>query len=44
MSDNPFELPKEYYEMRKRISQRFYERLLELALHERKCKRNSLSH
>ena len=28
--------PKEYYEWRERQSQRFYERLLELALHERK--------
>lgn len=29
-------LPKEYYEMRERISKRFIDRLTELALHERK--------
>jgi len=29
-------LPKEYYEMRAKNNQRFYERLLELALYERK--------
>lgn len=32
--DNPF-IPKEYYEMRERISKRFEDRLFELALHER---------
>ncbi len=38
-------LPKEYYEMRAKNNQRFYERLLELALYERnqeiggKCKK-----
>lgn len=43
MNENPFLLPKEYYEMRERISQRFYERLTELALHERKEKEKSIS-
>ncbi len=37
-------LPKEYFEMRERISKRFEERLLELLLHERNSKRNSLRH
>lgn len=44
MNQNPFILPKEYFEMRERISKRFAERLLELALHERKSKINSLIH
>lgn len=41
---NPFILPKEYYEMRERISTRFEKRLLELLLHERNCQINSLGH
>ncbi len=39
-----FILPREYYEVRQRISRRFEENLLALALHERECKRNALRH
>lgn len=42
--ENPFILPKEYFEMRERISKRFAERLLELALHQRKTEANALRH
>lgn len=44
MSNNPFILPKEYFEMRERNSKRFEERLLELLLHKRKSEVNPLSH
>lgn len=37
-------LHKEYYEMREKNAKRFEARLLELALHERKRKRDTLSH
>ena len=41
---DPWILPKEYYEMREKNRKRFEQRLYELALHERKSKINSLRH
>ncbi len=41
-NQNPFILPKEYFEMRERISNRFIERLVELELHERMLKQKSV--
>lgn len=41
---DPWILPKEYFEMREKNTKRFEQRLYELALHERKSKINSLRH
>ena len=41
---DPWILPKEYYEMREKNTKRFEQRLYELALHERKSKIDTLRH